>query len=143
MEFSWFSVIRGLPRTWPKRLAMIRLGRSTTPETPKQMEARRQARRSAVRVYITYGAGIYLVVASGGLIASSFLAGDSDAFDNAKDIYLTTLPVATGILAYWFADRGATKRQENAPSDRSVGDSANQEESLQQEQGQAPRQTPE
>ena len=114
-----------------------------TQDTPEVVEARRQALRSAVRVYITYGAGAYLVVASAGLIAAAFLGEDAQAFDNSKNIFMATLPVATGVLTYWFADRSATKRLENGAAGSPSTGSANQAGASRAAPGQEPRQTTE
>ena len=120
---------------------MLGLGKAKTHDTSEVVEARRQALRSAVRVYITYGAGVYLVVASAGLIAAAFLGEDADAFDNSKDIFMATLPVATGILTYWFADRSATKRLENNAANGPAGGGASPEGASQPAPEQAPPQT--
>ena len=122
---------------------MLGIGKPKTHDTPEVVEARRQALRSAVRVYITYGAGVYLVVASAGLIAAAFLGEDAQAFDNSKDIFMATLPVATGILTYWFADRSATKRLENNAAGGPAGGGASQEGASQQAPAPEPPQTEE
>ena len=83
-------------------------------------------RRSRVRMWTTYLAMAYLFV-FGGLFVGSLLFGnwmipDPDAtegtrkvfdtytFDAAKEIFTLILPVATGIVGFWFAGRGAGKK---------------------------------
>ena len=122
---------------------MFGLRGQKTQDTPEVVEARRQALRSSVRVYITYGAGVYLIVASAGLIAAAFLGEDAQAFDNSKDIFMATLPVATGILTYWFADRSATKRLENEAAGGLATGGASQAGVSQAVPAQEPRQTEE
>lgn len=78
-EFLKTVTTRGFPsprkfvEQFQKERAMFGFGRPKTPDTAEVVEARRQALRSAVRVYITYGAGVYLVLVSGGLIPAAFL----------------------------------------------------------------------
>ena len=77
-------------------------------------DAKRKVMRSRVRVSVTYAAGIFVFV--GGLFLM-VVAGfgwlvdksGNPAFTNAKDIFMMVLPIATGILTYWFAERAATK----------------------------------
>ena len=38
----------------------------------------------------------------------------SAMFGEAKDVFLATLPIGTGILTNWFADRSATKGRDDA-----------------------------
>ena len=105
------------------------------------VDAKRKKMRSAVRVCITYGAGAYVVLGGVMLMATALFGGEttqtadgvttttSAMFGEAKDVFLATLPIATGILTYWFADRGATKGQDEArkgPPKPSEGDPENQ-----------------
>lgn len=84
------------------------------PSTKERIEER----RSRVRVYVTYAATIYAFVGSGILIASALWADALDAakLTTAKDVFMTVLPVATGIITYWFASR---KSEEHPPTDES------------------------
>ena len=86
--------------------------------TVKVLEARRKNRRSAVRICVTYGAGAYVVLGGVMLMATALYGGETAKamFGEAKDVFLATLPIATGILTYWFADRGATKRRDESPN---------------------------
>ena len=83
---------------------------NTNPTTKEQIEER----RSRVRVYVTYAATIYAFVGSGILIASALWVDTLDAtkLTTAKDVFMTVLPVATGIITYWFASR---KPEEQKP----------------------------
>ena len=84
--------------------------------TAEVLEAKRKNRRSAVRICVTYGAGAYVVLGGVMLMATALFGGETakPMFGEAKDVFLATLPIATGILTYWFADRGATKGQDEA-----------------------------
>ena len=85
--------------------------------TAEIIEAKRKSRRSAVRVCVTYGAGAYVVLGGVMLMATALYGGETGKamFGEAKDVFLATLPIATGILTYWFADRGATRRLDEPP----------------------------
>ena len=97
--------------------------------TAEVVEAKRKKMRSAVRVCITYGAGAYVLLGGVMLMATALFGGEttqtvdgvttttSAMFGEAKDVFLATLPIATGILTYWFADRSATKGREEPPND--------------------------
>ena len=82
------------------------------------LEAKRKNNRSAVRICVTYGAGAYVVLGGVMLMATALFGGETgeEMFGEAKDVFLATLPIATGILTYWFADRGATKQRDEAQS---------------------------
>ena len=87
---------------------------NTNPPAKERIEER----RSRVRVYVTYAATIYTFVGSGILIASALWADTLDAakLTTAKDVFVTVLPVATGIITYWFASR---KSEEQPPTNES------------------------
>ena len=65
------------------------------------------SRRNWVRVWVTYGAAIYVFVGSTLLIIGALWTKSLDAakMSSAKEIFTMTLPVATGIITYWFASR--------------------------------------
>ena len=79
---------------------------------------RKELRRSRVRILVTYGAAVYLFVI--GPVFCYWLfnhATDTQGnavpgIDDAKDLYMAILPVSSGILAYWFAARGAEKKMD-------------------------------
>ena len=94
-------------------------------ETPELIDAKVKRARSRVRMVVTYGAGLYLALGSLflivlGLAYSGITEGDgvsqrvSVMFSEARDVFYATLPIATAILTYWFADRGANKGLETA-----------------------------
>lgn len=77
-------------------------------------------KRNLVRRLTSYMAGVYLFVGSFGLIALAFLIPDASKNANfiaAKDIYMSILPVASGVIAYWFASREG-EDAEKKPTDR-------------------------
>ena len=135
---------------WLWRILVGRFGEDQGPV--KTMESQINARRSMVRVAVTYGAGLYIV--SGGLllIAMALFDGEtmttadgvtkttSAMFQEAKDVYLATLAVATTIVTYWFADRGATKKDKTPPSEETTPGS--ESKALLQQEEQTPETTP-
>ena len=79
-------------------------------ETPELLAARREARKSCVRVVVTYLAALFVFV-GGPVIILAFGAGwvKAETSGDMKEVFMTVLPIATGILTYWFADRAANK----------------------------------
>ena len=65
-------------------------------------EERRESRRSAVRVMVTYIAAGFLFLGGGGVVGYFLGTGDTD---NAKDMFLSILPIAAAVISYWFAKR--------------------------------------
>ena len=85
-------------------------------ETPELIEARQEAAKSRVRVYVThlaaafvFGGGAVLVVVLG---AGWVNSGDANVIA-MKDVFMT-VPYQSrpGVITYWFADRAASKRRE-------------------------------
>lgn len=73
-------------------------------------------RRSRVRVYVTMLAGFYLFL---GIPAFAFtllfydeIGVKSGGLDHAKDLFLATMPIASGIIAHWFGARSGEKQRE-------------------------------
>ncbi len=64
-------------------------------------------RRSMVRVWVTRAAAAYIFGGSAALIIVAFAIPDSAGLSTAKDIFLSVLPVGTGIVTYWFANRAS------------------------------------
>ena len=54
-----------------------------------------------------FGGGAVLVLALG---AGWVNAGDANVIA-MKEVFMTVLPIATGVITYWFADRAASKRR--------------------------------
>lgn len=74
-----------------------------------------ESRRSWVRVWVTYAATFYAFAGALGLIIGLWFADAAPAaLDDIKDIFLTVLPVATGVITYWFATR---QPSESKPSE--------------------------
>ncbi len=69
---------------------------------------------SRVRVWVTYGAALYVFLFGAilcGLLL--WLGSDATGMAEAKDLFLATLPIGSGILAYWFAARGRSSSGDN------------------------------
>ena len=63
-------------------------------------------KRSAVRRWATYTATFYAFGGSLALIAALWIDDlDAEKLKIAKEVYYTVLPVATGVITYWFASR--------------------------------------
>ena len=81
------------------------------------VKERKEVNRSRVRIWVTYLAAFYLFI--GGPIFCYFLFNQSTntegntlpGVNDAKDLFMTILPISSGILAYWFAARGAEKKE--------------------------------
>ena len=62
----------------------------------------------------TYGAALYVFLFGAilcGLLL--WLGSDATGMAEAKDLFLATLPIGSGILAYWFAARGRSSSGDN------------------------------
>ena len=65
-----------------------------------------EQRRSRVRVIVTYAAAAYIFLGSGALIAALWVENiPAEKLSTAKDVFTMVMPVAAGIIAYWFASR--------------------------------------
>ena len=108
MSGSWWGrVFRARPRSSGERMVK-------RDETPELIEARKELAKSRVRVCVThlaaafvFGGGAVLVLALG---AGWVNAGDANVIA-MKEVFMTVLPIATGVITYWFADRAASKRR--------------------------------
>ena len=65
-------------------------------------QAKRDSRRSAVRVRVTYLAAGFLFVAGAAIVGYLLAVGK---VAEAKDLFLAILPVSAAIVTYWFATR--------------------------------------
>ncbi len=65
-----------------------------------------EMRRSKVRIYVTYGAAFYVFFGSL-ILVLAFAVADAKNSDLAlaKEVFTMVLPIATGIITYWFASR--------------------------------------
>lgn len=62
-----------------------------------------EKRRSFVRRFVTYCATGYAF--GGGVLLVALMAKWPNKFTEAKELYLAILPIATGVITYWFATR--------------------------------------
>ena len=78
------------------------------------------SRRSWVRVVVTYMAALFAFGGGALLIALALFVDsvDDKKFALAKDMFALILPIATGVITYWFATR---KSQEADASDDASG----------------------
>ena len=82
----------------------------------ESIEKRRHERfKSRVRVKITYGAALFLFAGSAGLIIWLMC---KDKPDIAVTVFNTVLPVATGIITYWFSTRSNRNGSGGAPREK-------------------------
>ena len=70
----------------------------------------REARKSLVRVVVTYGAAGFLFVGGSIFIIILIWTGQRD---DAIALFNTILPVSAAIVSYWFAGRGNQPKQGN------------------------------
>ena len=84
------------------------------PEPAKQRKRDKQSprmtieeRKSQVRVTVTKIAAWWVFAGSAALVLAS-IGAEAAAYQIAKDVFMTVLPVATGVITYWFASRGRT-----------------------------------
>lgn len=73
---------------------------------------KQEKRKSNVRIVITYGSGVYIFI--GSIILMLYITfcteeNDLKNFQEVKDIFMLVLPVATGIITYWFSTRSNRK----------------------------------
>ena len=62
-------------------------------------------RRSLVRQVVTYSAALFVFVGGGIMIITLAVYSGEDGIDAAKDLFTAILPIATGVITYWFAGR--------------------------------------
>ncbi len=77
--------------------------------------------RSFVRICVTYIAAGF-AFGGGGLLIYWILTTeefDETKFNAAKDLFMLILPVATGVITYWFASRD--KKKDPSPEEAGKG----------------------
>lgn len=84
-----------------------------------------EQRRSRVRVVVTYLAAAYIFLGSGALIVALWIEKlPAEKFSTAKDVFTMVMPVAAGIIAYWFASRkpapAASDSSGGGPEDQGI-----------------------
>ena len=103
------------------------LDRNTAGYTADQSK---ELRRSLVRVIVTYVAAIYLFIL-GPIVAWMIFGSNTPNVGTAenpikilapnvaaaKDLFLSILPIATGIVTYWFA----TRKSDSSPNQNADG----------------------
>ena len=98
-------------------------------ETAEVIAAKQARAKSQVRVYVTHLAAAF-VFGGGALLILVLGAGWVEAKDAnvtaMKEIFMTVLPIATGVITYWFADRAASKAREEG-SETKDGDTGEKE----------------
>ena len=73
----------------------------------------RQDRRSRVRVKITYWAAFYIFGGSVALILLALYGNlNENNFNVVREIFTMILPIATGVVTYWFATRQQGQTQQ-------------------------------
>jgi hypothetical protein len=70
--------------------------------TVEEIEAKRQLRRSHVRIVITYVAAGFLFFGGYGMVAYLLACGK---IDEAKSLFLSILPVSAAVISFWFGGR--------------------------------------
>lgn len=82
---------------------------STQPQPPVLAKV-----KSSVRIVITFLSAIYVFGGAAYLIrlaaTCTYESNVCSQFEGVKDAYLLVLPVATGIITYWFAERSKSKK---------------------------------
>ena len=76
---------------------------SPMPAIDKELESKRENRKSLVRVSVTYAAAGFIF--GGGAIFMAVLVWTGKRAD-ALSLFNTILPVGAAIISYWFAGRG-------------------------------------
>lgn len=65
-----------------------------------------ESRRCWVRVLVTYAAAAYVFFGGAALVAALWIDPiDAEKLNMAKETFMMVLPVATGVITYWFASR--------------------------------------
>ena len=72
-------------------------------EIQKNARKSNEEKRSLVRRVITYAAASFLFIGGAIFIGALYLADNKN--DQAKDLFLTILPVSSAVISYWFASR--------------------------------------
>lgn len=101
-----------------------------TEEELSKLEREKELKKSRVRVRLTYWAGAYVFGGGAALAALCVMSIwitklDNAALGVAKDFYLLVLPVATGIITYWFATRSSAGKSADNRGTREQQESTN------------------
>ena len=71
------------------------------------VDEKKELRRNHVRVLVTYAAAVYLFLFGPAVVICLFKAPAENGGNvaAAKDMFMSLLPIASSIVAYWFAAR--------------------------------------
>lgn len=80
----------------------------------ERKNAKQERLKSNVRIWITYGAGVYIFLGSILLMLYGICNKETNTenFRITKDIFMLVFPIATGIITYWFSTR-SNRRNDN------------------------------
>ena len=68
----------------------------------KELQEQRESKRSLVRITVTYEATAFLFGIGAIMIAILLW---KNKYEEAKDVFLTILPVSSAVISFWFAGR--------------------------------------
>lgn len=88
-------------------------------DTPELIRAKQEVAKSRVRVWVTHLAATFVFGGGAALVlvlGTGWVDADQANVVAMKEVFMTVLPIATGVITYWFADRAASKRQPEANS---------------------------
>lgn len=106
--YFWRSVYRVRRIHFNSNKMRIHMFGKLDSEQLELKEKKQAIRKSQVRICVTYMATAFLFGVSTGLIFWFICQGEEDA-DKALAVFNTTLPIAAGIITYWFATRSNRK----------------------------------
>ena len=84
----------------------------------KLLKLKKEDRKSRVRVLITYAAAVFIFVISPAFMFYLYVCGEKN---DALTLFNVLLPVSTGVIAYWFANRSAGGGKSGTGNDDSGG----------------------
>ena len=87
--------------------AMSDQSKTTNGLLPLQVE--QEIKKSKVRIHITYVATAFIFLGGGFLVAWFVSKGQQE---DAMDVFNIILPIAAGIVTYWFAARSNRKKKD-------------------------------
>jgi len=86
-------------------------GQSGTTNGLSPLQVEQEIKKSKVRVHVTYIATAFIFGVGGILIVCLAVKGQKE---DALAVFNTILPIAAGIITYWFATRSNRKAQEDS-----------------------------
>ena len=79
------------------------------------LEERLEERRSRVRRWTSYAAVAFLFGGGAGIIG--YILWEFRDIDKAIDLFMMIVPIASGIIGYWFAEQKRTTKEKQPESD--------------------------